>query len=69
MHQGTFLAGHSDHLLELARSETNPELTLERAMQSLKERNRLLPGDQVVVVSDVQAGGERIEAVQVRTFE
>ncbi len=55
--------------LSLDFSDPNPEVTLQKAMQALRERNRLLPGDQVVVVSDIQAGGERIEAVQVRTFE
>ena len=55
--------------LSLDFSDANPETTLQKAMQLLRERNRLLPGDQVVVVSDIQAGGERIEAVQVRTFE
>src|SRR5690606_15845859 len=46
----------------------NPEADVQRAMEALRQRNRLLPGDQVVVVSDIQTGGERIEAVQVRTF-
>src|SRR5690606_12189634 len=47
----------------------NPETDVQRAMQALRDRNRLLPGDPVVVVSDIHVGGERIEAVQVRTFQ
>ncbi len=50
-------------------SESDPEKTVQVAMRCLRDRNRLLPGDPVVVVSDIHAGGERIEAVQVRTFE
>lgn len=47
----------------------NPEATVNEAMKELRRRNRLLAGDHVVVVSDIQAGNERIEAIQVRTFE
>ncbi|HSC87753.1 MAG TPA: pyruvate kinase alpha/beta domain-containing protein, partial [Polyangiaceae bacterium] len=46
----------------------DPQKTVDNAMAELKRRNRLLPGDQVVVVSDVHSGGERIESVQVHTF-
>ncbi|OQX69491.1 MAG: pyruvate kinase [Sorangiineae bacterium NIC37A_2] len=49
-------------------NEEHPELTVASAMTELRRRNRLLPGDHVVVVSDIQAGPERIEAIQVRTF-
>lgn len=50
-------------------SDTDPEVTVGNAMRELKRRNRLLGGDPVVVVSDIHIGDERIEAVQVRTFE
>lgn len=46
----------------------DPEQAVTEAMMELKRRNRLLPGDPVVVVSDIKAGDQRIEAVQVRTF-
>lgn len=46
----------------------SPETDVQRAMEALRARNRLLPGDPVVVVSDIHTGNERIEAVQVRTF-
>ncbi len=49
-------------------NEVDPQKTVDSAMAELKRRNRVLPGDQVVVVSDVQSGDERIESVQVRTF-
>jgi pyruvate kinase len=47
----------------------DPEEAVNRAMRELQRRNRLLPGDPVVVVSDIKSGHERIEAVQVRTFD
>jgi pyruvate kinase len=47
----------------------DPEEAVHRAMRELQRRNRLLPGDPVVVVSDIKSGHERIEAVQVRTFD
>lgn len=49
-------------------NDQDPEATVSAAMQELKRRKRLLRGDPVVVVSDIKAGNERIEAVQVRTF-
>lgn len=50
-------------------SDRDPEVTVGNAMRELQRRNRLLRGDHVVVVSDIHIGDERIEAVQVRTFE
>ncbi len=50
-------------------NQEDPEDTVHRAMRELQRRNRLLPGDPVVVVSDIKAGPERIEAIQVRTFD
>ncbi len=47
----------------------DPEEAVHRAMRELQRRNRLLPGDPVVVVSDIKSGPEHIEAVQVRTFD
>ena len=45
-----------------------PEKTVQSAMLRLRERNRLLPGDPVVVVSDIDAGEERVTTIQIRTF-
>lgn len=47
----------------------DPEEAVKRAMRELQRRNRLLSGDPIVVVSDIKAGPERIEALQVRTFD
>ncbi len=49
--------------------DDDPETAVQGALKELKRRNRLLPGDPIVVVSDIKAGPERIEAVQVRTFD
>lgn len=54
-------------LMDLGNGD--PEEAVHRAMRELQRRNRLLPGDPVVVVSDIKSGPERIEAVQVRTFD
>ncbi len=47
---------------------SDPEKTVQSAMLRLRERNRLLPGDPVVVVSDIEAGDERVTTIQIRTF-
>jgi pyruvate kinase len=48
---------------------SDPEKTLVAAFDRLRVRNRVLPGDPVVVVSDVAAGRQNVTAVQVRIFE
>lgn len=48
---------------------SDPEKTVEAAFARLRQRNRVLAGDPVVVISDVAARGEHVTAVQVRTFE
>ncbi len=47
---------------------SDPEKTVRAAFDKLRERNRLMPGDAVVVVSDIDAGGERVDSIQVRYF-
>ena len=47
---------------------SDPEKTLVAAFERLRLRNRVLPGDAVVVVSDVAAGEQNVTAVQVRIF-
>jgi pyruvate kinase len=47
----------------------DPEKTVIAAFDKLRKRSRVLPGDQVVVVSDVVAGDDRVAAIQVRVFE
>lgn len=53
-------------VLEFSRT---PEKTIRMAFQRLRERNRVLAGDRIVVVSDFEAGHERITGIQVRTFD
>ncbi len=48
---------------------SDPEKTVVAAFERLRIRNRLLPGDQVVIVSDVPAGDQTVTAVQVRSFQ
>jgi pyruvate kinase len=47
---------------------SDPEKTVRAAFDKLRERNRLMPGDAVVVVSDIDAAGERVDSIQVRYF-
>ena len=48
---------------------SDPEKTIRVAFEKLRERNRVLKGDPVVVVSDVAAGHEHITSIQVRVFD
>lgn len=48
---------------------SDPEKTVIAALSKLRERSRLVPGDQIVVVSDVVAGDERLASIQVRVIE
>lgn len=47
---------------------SDPEKSIRAAFDRLRERDRVLPGDPVVVVSDVDAAGEWVSAIQVRYF-
>lgn len=47
----------------------DPEKTIRKAFEKLKERQRVLPGDPIVVLSDIEAGEERVTSVQVRVFQ
>jgi pyruvate kinase len=46
----------------------DPEKTIQLALSRLAERNRLRPGDPVVIVSDVPAGDETVASIQIRSF-
>jgi pyruvate kinase len=48
---------------------SEPEKTVLAALDRLRKRSRALPGDQIVIVSDVQAGEHRFASIQVRVFE
>jgi pyruvate kinase len=47
---------------------SDPEKTIRAAFEKLRQRNRVQPGDRIVVVADVDAAGERITSIQVRMF-
>ncbi|MCB1323229.1 MAG: pyruvate kinase, partial [Leptospiraceae bacterium] len=47
---------------------SDPEKTIRLAFERLRARNRVHVGDKIVVVSDVDAGGEHITSIQVRVF-
>jgi pyruvate kinase len=46
----------------------DPEKTIRSAFERLRQRNRVLPGDPIVVVTDVAAGGENVSSIQIRVF-
>ena len=47
---------------------SEPEKTIQSALEKLRQRNRVMAGDPVVIVSDVAAGNERVTSIQVRAF-
>jgi pyruvate kinase len=47
---------------------SDPEKTIAAAFTRLEKNNRLLAGDPVVVVSDVEAGDSTVTSIQVRVF-
>ncbi|UCE86045.1 MAG: pyruvate kinase [Deltaproteobacteria bacterium] len=51
----------------IADFSRDPEKTLRTAFERLRRNNRVLPGDPVVVVSDVAGGGGTVTTIQVRT--
>ena len=48
---------------------TEPEATVARAMKELVKRGYLLPGDKIVLVSDILASDRVIDSVQLRTVD
>jgi hypothetical protein len=42
-------------------------VTIEAAEKFLREANLTIPGDQLVIISDIRAGEDRIDSVQLRT--
>lgn len=48
---------------------SDPEKTIRNAFERLRKRNRVLGGDKIVVVSDINTSdGERVTSIQVRVF-
>jgi pyruvate kinase len=48
---------------------SDPEKTIRAAFARLRKNNRVLPGDPVVIISHVAAGGGMVASIQVRHFE
>ena len=48
---------------------SEPEVTLNRALKQLVKRKLLLPGDKIVVVSDILASDRVIDSIQLRTVD
>ncbi|MDP2106735.1 MAG: pyruvate kinase alpha/beta domain-containing protein, partial [Desulfobulbaceae bacterium] len=47
----------------------DPEVTIQRAIEHLRRKMTLLPGDRFIVLSDILAGGKFVETVQIRVIE
>lgn len=47
---------------------SDPEKTIRNAFEKMRRRNRVHPGDPIVIVSDVAAGDQRVTSIQVRVF-
>lgn len=50
----------------LIKLSKDPEVSIQRAIDKLLDRQRLKPGNRVIVVSDILAGEKFVETVQVR---
>ena len=46
----------------------DPEVSIQRSIEQLLREEIMQPGDRVIVLSDILAGGKFIETVQVRTI-
>jgi hypothetical protein len=46
----------------------NPEKTIQTALEKLAQRNRVLTGDPIVVITDVTSANVSIPSIQVREF-
>lgn len=45
---------------------SDPEVSIQRAIEKLRRRRLIAPGDRIIVLSDILAGGEFVETIQVR---
>jgi pyruvate kinase len=55
------------HPLLLSLDKDDPEVTIEAAESELIRRKLVEPGDRLVVISDLLAGKERFDSIQLRT--
>jgi pyruvate kinase len=47
----------------------DPNATIEAAERFLRRTKLTAPGDQLVIISDLRAGEERVDSVQLRTVK
>ncbi|MEM7184516.1 MAG: pyruvate kinase [Spirochaetota bacterium] len=47
----------------------DPEKTIATAMETLKKYGAVEPGDEIVILSDIIAGKERVDTIQIRTVK
>jgi len=50
----------------MVKLSSEPEISIQRAIEQLLRRNLVKPGDRIIVLSDILAGGKFVETVQVR---
>jgi pyruvate kinase len=50
----------------LVKLSSEPEISIQRAIEQLLRRSLVTPGDRIIVLSDILAGGKFVETVQVR---
>ena len=50
----------------LVNLSNDPEVSIQRAIEKLRQRQIIAAGDRIIVLSDILAGGEFVETIQVR---
>jgi pyruvate kinase len=48
---------------------TDPEATITNAVELLRASKRIVPGDKLVIVSDMVASDQRVDSIQLRTVQ
>jgi pyruvate kinase len=56
----------SSRFFERVDFSSDPEKTIALAIETLKKNNMIAIGQQVVILSDIIAGEDRVETIQVR---
>jgi len=52
----------------LIKFSMEPEVTIQRAIEQVQQKGLVLPGNRIIVVSDILVGGKFVETVQVRVI-
>jgi hypothetical protein len=53
---------------QVIESNSDPNVILLKMVENLKERRYVVPGDSIVVVSDLAVGRETLHAIHVHTI-